>query len=237
MEALRMQVKVDSILFQRAGWELRASGTFEPGTHLISGSVGSGKSTLALLLAGLVAPISGRIIRDGIEKSLLSLQFPEYHVTGETIQDEIRSWGSEVDVILRDAEMEGRGSERVFSLSRGELKRLHLSCVLAGGHDLLILDEPFSTLDCVQKNRLCRRLEEAEKRITIIFTHEQAVLPAVDYIWEMEDGLLTPLGPVAGAIPHWKGAPAYLTAALEEGALPENIRLRDAMEAICRMHA
>jgi len=40
---------------------------------------------------------------------------------------------------------------------------------------------------------------------------------------------------VPGAIPSWRHAPAYLTYALERGARPENIRLADAREALCRI--
>lgn len=45
--------------------------------------------------------------------------------------------------------------------------------------------------------------------------------------------------PLARAIDNvgffsWRHAPPYLTYALERGACPENIRLQDAREALCR---
>lgn len=56
----------------------------------------------------------------------------------------------------------------------------------------------------------------------------------MDTISEMEGGTLTGLGGVPGALPRWRHAPAYLRYALEAGACPENIRLTDAREALCR---
>jgi energy-coupling factor transport system ATP-binding protein len=77
-------------------------------------------------------------------------------------------------------------------------------------------------------------IEERDKGVTIVFSHEQAVLPRVDAVWEVEAGTLTALGSVPGAIPRWRHAPPYLRYALEQGARPENIRLADAREALCR---
>jgi energy-coupling factor transport system ATP-binding protein len=101
--------------------------------------------------------------------------------------------------------------------------------------DLLMLDEPFSSLDCTAKRTACRMIEERDEGITIIFSHERAVLPRVDALWEMEAGALTACGSVPCAIPRWRHAPPYLRYALEEGACPENIRLADAREALCRI--
>ncbi len=125
---------------------------------------------------------------------MLSLQFPEYHITGTTLTEECVSWRLDASPIL-DAEGFGEDGEcDPFSLSRGELKRLHLACVLGKQHNLLLLDEPFSALDCEQKERLSRRLSERTTGITIIFTHERGILPRIDRYWEIRDGHLLDLG-------------------------------------------
>lgn len=231
-----MRVAIENLLFSRGAFTLRgSSGTFGEGVHLVSGPVGSGKSTLALLLAGLLSPTEGAIRRDGIASSLLLLQFPEYHITGSTVAGEIRSWGLEPDDVLAQADLLRQADDDPFHLSRGELRRLTLACAVLQNPDLLLLDEPFSSLDCAAKGKACRMIEERKKGITIIFSHEQAVLPRVDTIGEMEAGALTPLGSVPGAIPRWRHAPPYLRYALEQDARPENIRLADAREALCRI--
>lgn len=229
-----MRVDLEDLLFSRGRFSLRGSGTFGEGVHLVSGPVGSGKSTLALLLAELNRPESGAVRRHGISSALLLLQFPEYHITCSTVAEEAGSWGLDPDELLVRADLAGRGDDDPFHLSRGELKRLILACMIMRNPDLLMLDEPFSSLDCAAKRRACSMIEERSEGITIIFSHERAVLPRVDALWEMEGGTLKALGRVPGAIPRWRHAPPYLTYALEQGARPENIRLQDAREALCR---
>ena len=231
-----MHLRADRLSLRRGEWTLTANGVFREGVHLVTGPVGSGKSTLASTLAGIFAPASGDLISEGIQHLTLSMQFPEYHVTGFLVKDEVRSWHLPVTETLQKAGLDGRENTKTLTLSRGELKRLHLTCLLSGSWDAVILDEPFAGLDCREKTRICAAIEEKNHPITIIFTHEQAVLPAADVIWEIEENSLVCRGNVPNAIPEWKGAPRYLTHVLEEGALPENIRLRDAEEALCRMH-
>jgi len=231
-----MHLKADKLILSHGEWTLSADGSFRKGVHLVTGPVGSGKTTLASALAGIFEPASGQITREGVSRLTLSMQFPEYHVTGFLVKDEIRSWHLPVTETLRKSGLEGRENAKTLTLSRGELKRLHLTCLLGNAWDAVILDEPFAGLDCREKRRVCTAIEERKHPLIIIFTHEQAVLPAADHIWEIEEGALVCRGKVPEAIPAWKGAPRYLTRALEEGAQPENIRLHDATEALCRMH-
>ena len=120
-------------------------------------------------------------------------------------------------------------------LSRGELKRLHLACILAGAYDLLVLDEPFSSLDCSEKERICGEISRRAKGITIIFTHEQAIFPRVDWLWEIRDGHLLYLGRVPEALSRWDHAPPLIKKLVASGKIPENIRPQDLMEAACRI--
>ncbi|MCM2466131.1 ATP-binding cassette domain-containing protein [Methanoculleus oceani] len=230
-----MRVDLEDLRFSRGSFTLRGSGTFEEGVHLVSGPVGSGKSTLALLLAELLRPASGAVRRHNVASALLLLQFPEHQITCPTVAEEVRSWGLSPEDVLARADLPARAGDDPFHLSRGELRRLTLACAVMQNPDLLMLDEPFSSLDCTAKREACRMIEEREEGITIIFSHERAVLPRVNAVWEMEDGVLTARGSVPDAIPSWRHAPPYLAYALREGARPENIRLSDAREALCRI--
>jgi len=229
-----VRVLLDDVILRRGSFQIAASGTFSEGVHLVTGRVGSGKSTLALALAGALPPAAGQIVEDGIMSRTLALPFPGYHVTGETLEEEVASWGQMTAPVLDAAGLTGRGGEDVLRCSQGELKRLVLSCMLAREWDLLILDEPYCSLDCAWKVAFSGRLGERRTGITVIFTHEDEILPRVDEIWEIQDGRLVPLGRVPEAIPRWSRPPRYIRTALDAGALPENITPGDVRDALCR---
>lgn len=230
-----MRLTLAGVRLSRGDWHLAADAAFGPGIHFVAGAVGSGKSTLALIMAGLIAPDEGSVVRRGIGSATLSLQFPESHVTGATVEEEVRSWGLDPAEVLGQTGLGPRAAMPPLALSRGELKRLELACVLASKHDVCILDEPFSALDCAQKRALCKRLGERTGGITIIFSHEQHILPAVDVLWEMEGGRLVCHGRVPGALERWgAAAPPHIRWALARGMLPANMRIEDVREAACR---
>ncbi|MDD1712847.1 MAG: ATP-binding cassette domain-containing protein [Methanoregulaceae archaeon] len=231
-----MQLVFENVAFYRQGWALHASGTFHAGIHLVCGPVGSGKSTLAMLASGLLAPDEGNVRLEGIGSSMLSLQFPEYHITGLTLAGEVASWGLETESILTEAGLQGREHEDPAWLSRGELKRLQIACALAVSRDLLILDEPFSSLDCHEKEALYRKLSTRHAGITLLFTHEPWYLPRVDEIWILESGRLGALGQTPGAIARWSGAPDHIRHLIASDNIPANISPDDVEEAVCRMH-
>ncbi len=229
-----MKVRLNRIRVSRGDWSLSADGVFEEGIHLVSGDVGSGKSTLALLLAGMVLQESGTIERTGIVSAMIGCQIPEFHVTGADLERECKAWGVDPRTTIATAGLAGRETENPFDLSRGELKRLINTCILAKNHDLLVLDEPFSSLDCREKERLCSSLSGRLKGITIIFTHEQAHFPRVDRIWEIQEGALCDRGGLPSALGRWNHAPPLIKNLIERGRIPGNISQADLLEAACR---
>jgi energy-coupling factor transport system ATP-binding protein len=229
-----VRVVLDSVTLRRGDFRLGALGTFSEGVHLVTGPVGSGKSTLALALAGALAPETGRIMQEGIGSMTLALPSPEYHVTGSTLGGEAAAWGVDPGPVLAAAGLSGRGDDDPLRCSRGELKRLVLSSILSREWNLLVLDEPYGSLDCTWKAELSRRIGERKKGITIILTHEDEQLPRVDEIWEIREGRLLSLGRVPEALHRWSRPPRYLRAALERGTVPDNITPADARDALCR---
>ncbi len=219
---------------ERGGFRISCRASFGTGVHIISGNVGCGKTTLALALASLIGHV-GRLDRTGIEDTLMSFQFPEHHITASRLDEEVRSWGLDPDRVLPEIGLWDRRGSDPLHLNRGGLKKLNLACVLARDPDLLILDEPFSSLDCVAKKRLCRAIESRHDKITLVFSHERSVLPKADTLSHVDSGKLIHLGSVPWSIASWKGAPPYLRHALQLGAEPENITLDDVMEALCKM--
>ena len=235
MGVLMVRIALNHVNAVRDYWSLSASGTFHEGVHLVSGDVGSGKSTLALMMAGLFPLAGGRIEKEGITSVMLSLQFPELHVTGLTVAEECTSWGVEPDEILGATGLTGKRDVSPLSLSRGELKWLHLACVLAKDYDLLLLDEPFSSLDCEKKAKLCARIGKKAHGLTIIFTHEQEILPRVTRIWEIVDGILVDCGTPPDAFRKWHHVPPIIKNLTALGSRPDNLSLDDLREAACRI--
>jgi energy-coupling factor transport system ATP-binding protein len=229
-----VKIVLTDIQAARKNWSLTAQGTLYEGTHLISGAVGSGKSTLALMLAGLFPPVSGYIEREDVSTLMVSFQYPEYHITGTTLEEECSSWGLDPFSVLTAANLTGKKTENPMKLSRGELKMLLLACVLAGNYDLLILDEPFSSLDCYGKERICKRISERSRGITVIFTHEQTIFPWIDRIWEIRNGELCDRGGLPEALRHWYYAPKVIKNLISAGKIPKNITPGDLLEAACR---
>jgi len=228
------KITLNRVYAVRDHWSLSASGTFNEGVHLVSGDVGSGKSTLALMMAGLLPLSGGDIEREEVTTSMLSLQFPELHVTGLSVAEECESWGVAPDEILDAIGMTGKKEVSPLSLSRGELKRLHLACVLVKDYDLLLLDEPFSSLDCEEKVKLCAYIGKKSQGITVIFTHEQNILPRVKRIWEIVDGSLVDCGIPPDAFQNWHHVPPAIKKRIALGSTPDNISRDDFLEAECR---
>jgi energy-coupling factor transport system ATP-binding protein len=230
-----VRITLNKLSAVRDQWSLSASGIFNEGVHLVNGDVGSGKSTLALMMAGLLPQSGGDIEKEEITTTMLSLQFPELHVTGLSVAEECASWGVAPDEILDATGLTEKEEASPLSLSRGELKRLHLACVLAKDYDLLLLDEPFSSLDCEEKVKLCTRIGQKSKGICVIFTHEQNILPKVKRIWEIVDGTLVDCGTPPDAFQHWRHVPPVIEKLIALGSPPDNISRDDFLEAVCRI--
>lgn len=228
-----MKLLLDTVRIAYGDWSLSASGALEPGIHLVSGDVGSGKSTLSLMMAGLVSPLSGSVTTEGVTSRMVSFQFPEYQVSRLTVEEEYASWGADPVPLLESDHLEEKKGLHPLHLSRGELKRLHLSCVFSGNYDLLILDEPFSSLDCAEKERVCETISGRNWGITVIFTHEQTTFPKVDRLWEIREGQLVDLGKVPDALSRWHNAPPVIKDLISAQKIPWNISPSDLLEAAC----
>jgi cobalamin transport system ATP-binding protein len=177
--------------------------TFEAQKHelvAILGPNASGKSTLLSLLAGIHAPLAGRIALDGTEISKLDareraqrialvqqeseLLFPlrvwEYVLQGRYPYGRRLRFESEEDCLMAGNALAQVGADALRDrwmdqLSGGEKQRVILARALAQQPLLLLLDEPTQHLDIGGKVELLRRLRKltAERRYTVlVVTHE-----------------------------------------------------------------
>jgi len=146
------------------------------------GASGCGKSTLLHLLAGLDSPTAGRIRVEG--RTALMFQeaalFP-WLTVGGNVSLALRLRGVPraarrplAASLLEMVHLEGLGARRPHELSGGMRQRVALARALAQDADVLLMDEPFGSLDAMTRDLLHAELERlwTDRRFTVLFvTH------------------------------------------------------------------
>jgi heme exporter protein A len=183
---------------------------------LVAGANGSGKTTLLRLLAGRLAASAGSVRLFGLdpqrhggavrrELSMVSHSLSLYpRLTGaETLALWLRLGGEEaaparVADLLAAAGLAGHGGVEVGSYSAGMRKRLALVRVRVERPRLLLLDEPFSSLDAAGRAWLAGWLRELRGEgvglILASHTLEQAAT-LCDQAVRLSDGQIAWRGP------------------------------------------
>ncbi|MFQ6107032.1 MAG: energy-coupling factor ABC transporter ATP-binding protein [Thermoplasmata archaeon] len=142
----------------------------------ILGPNGAGKSTILKLVAGLISPESGRVVISGklitkansqeLRRGIGFLfQEPDDQIFMPTVREDV-AFGPcnlelpEEEVLERVSEamrltgIEDFGDRVPHKLSTGEKKRVAIAGILAMHPKILLLDEPFSSLDCRTRKSL-----------------------------------------------------------------------------------
>ena len=157
---------------------------------VIVGRSGCGKSTLLKLLAGKEQPDAGEIaMPEGWHSAMLS---PEPYVISWTNVQRNVAMACGVGKTPEERYEKARDFVRLVGLedyadltpvelSTGMKQRLGLARVLAGQAELLLMDEPFASLDFLTREELQRQLlaiQQKLPRTIVLVTHqlEEAVL-------------------------------------------------------------
>jgi iron(III) transport system ATP-binding protein len=181
------------------------------------GPSGCGKTTLLRIIAGLETQDTGTIVQGGRDISRLPAIRRDYGIVFQsyalfpnlTIADNI-AYGL-VNGKVRKAEVKARveellklvglptsGAKYPSQLSGGQQQRVALARALATRPGLLLLDEPLSALDALERIRLrgeIRRLQRQVGITTIMVTHDQEeALSMADRIVVMNHGVIEQVG-------------------------------------------
>lgn len=161
------------------------------------GESGSGKSTLARLLLGLEKPTSGRVRYQGIDytnwgladmrtiRSKLQMIFQNSYASfnpmftvGQIIGEPLRNYDSYSPEtrcirIVETLELVGLGSTFVHryphELSGGQQQRVGIARAIALRPELIICDEPFSSLDVTLRKQMVSLLQELKTQLGLSY--------------------------------------------------------------------
>jgi len=181
------------------------------------GPSGCGKTTLLRIIAGLEIQTSGTILQAGRDISRLPPADRDYGIVFQsyalfpnlTIAENV-AYGlvnrrvSRVDITTRVNELlklvglPDSGGKFPSQLSGGQQQRIALARAIATSPGLLLLDEPLSALDALERVRLRQEIRSLQQRLgitTIMVTHDQEeALSMADRIVVMNHGVIEQVG-------------------------------------------
>ena len=205
----------------------------EPGERVaMLGRIGSGKSTVLRLLAGLYLPTEGHVEADGID--LRQIDPADYRArVGFVSQDARLFKGTLRDNVLLDRPAADparladvarlTGLDRLVAshpqgwelpvgeggslLSGGQRQLVALARCLVTKPQILLMDEPTSSMDAQSEVAFLRQLKEACGNCTLVMvTHRPAVLELVNRIVVVDNGRVVMDGPKEQVLAALSGA-------------------------------
>jgi zinc transport system ATP-binding protein len=146
------------------------------------GRNGAGKTTLLRTLLGLQAPVGGAVDRPA---AVTIGYVPQRHAIDPLVPARARDliaegaehgWSflrplrgtddrARIARAIEATHTEALVSRRYRDLSEGEKQRVLLARAVAGGPDLLVLDEPTSAMDLVAERQVTKLLQELRERL------------------------------------------------------------------------
>ncbi|GHU77093.1 hypothetical protein FACS189461_5310 [Spirochaetia bacterium] len=177
----------------------------------ILGPSGCGKTTILRILIGLLAPSSGRVIKDGVDITGLSASkrhmgivfqnyalFQNMTVLGNVeyalkINRETRSRAREsASAVIEQVGLSEHIHKKPHKLSGGQQQRVAIARTLAMNPEIILFDEPMSALDAATRLSLrdeLKRIQQKFNSTMIYITHDQEEAFALsDRIMVMDRG-------------------------------------------------
>ena len=180
----------------------------------ILGKMGSGKTTFARLLSGLIEPTEGAVMIDGVDirqidpsdmRRNVGVMLQETWLFSGTVKENLQIGYYEYGDahLLKIAKISGvdefvsrspsgydlKLGEGGQGLSGGQLQSINLARAMLHNPNVLILDEPTSSMDTGTEKLVISRLKDwIEKRTMIMVTHRNSILELADRVLVIENG-------------------------------------------------
>lgn len=177
------------------------------------GKSGSGKTTLLNILGLISAPSSGRYKIKGksinsinskqamiLRRNTIGYLFQNYGL----IDDETVEWNLrlayaykkipkreqelQINQLLNEFKLEGKGKNKVFQLSGGEQQRVALIKLIIRDCEIILADEPTGSLDAGNRDLVMERLKDMNKlgKTIVIVTHDLNVAEKCNRLVELD---------------------------------------------------
>ena len=152
----------------------------------VLGPSGSGKTTLLRILAGLIAPTSGSFMFGHGEQPSIGMVFQEANLMPwRTVTENIKvslevknidpqTARTKAQEMIELVGLQGFEDSLPRDLSGGMAQRVAIARALIHDPDLLLLDEPFASLDAMTRERMwmeLSRIWQARQKTVIMVTH------------------------------------------------------------------
>lgn len=180
----------------------------------ITGHSGSGKTTLFNMMAGLTAPLSGKISIGGSEitgmkeneKAVFRSQNMGYVLQGQSLlnnftifdnicmpaylSSQVKEFKERAMELLRQIGLEEFAGEYPANLSGGEIRRVAIVRAMLNQPKVILADEPTSNLDPENSHKVMQMLKDISRSGTtvVLSTHELEYLSYVDRVFKMNRG-------------------------------------------------
>ncbi len=233
---------------------------FAPGERVaILGRIGSGKSTVLRLLAGLYQPTEGHVDVDGVDlrqidpadfRARVGFVSQEPRLFKGTLRENVLMGRASVDASRLTEVAKVTGLDRVIAnhpqgwdlsvgemgslLSGGQRQLVALARCLVTQPQILLMDEPTSSMDAQSEIMFLRQLNEAlGNRTVVMVTHRPAVLELAQRVVVIDGGKVVLDGPKAQVLAALSGAKPAATATPESNASP-NVHLHPSTQPVQR---
>ena len=181
------------------------------------GRNGSGKTTIINLLTRLYAPINGKILLNGTDISMISLQeyrnmvsvvSQQIYLFNDTIRNNICLYKQMDDAVIeevckdsgledfiKEVSLDYMVGQNGAMLSGGQKQKIALARALIHDKPIIIFDEATSNTDAYSEQQINKLLNtKLKEKTVIVITHKKEILSKVDQIVVLKEGVIDDIG-------------------------------------------